>query len=148
MFRKTLVSAVFAAASMGAVSTAATAETYTIIRVAPPAPVVETMPSPRRGQVWVPGYYDHRGNQYQWVQGHWVRERRGYDWQEARWIERNGEWRRVGGDWQRRGPDGDRDGDGVANRYDRDQNLRRNGDRDGDGVRNKNDRFPYNPRRS
>ena len=33
----------------------------------------------------------------------------------------------------------DRDGDRVANRYDR--------DRDGDGVRNRHDRRPNNPRR-
>ena len=149
MFKKTLISAVLAAASLGAlVPVAANAQSYTILRVAPPAAVVETVPAPRRGQVWIPGNYDYRGNQYVWVQGHWVRERAGYDWQESRWIERNGEWRRLGGDWQRRGPNGDRDRDGIANRYDRDQGLRPNGDRDGDGVRNKNDRFPNNPRRS
>lgn len=150
MFKKTFAIAVFAAASTGAlVPMAASAETYTIVRVAPPAPVQEVVPAPRHGWVWAPGYYDYRGNQYSWVQGHWMRERTGHDWREARWVEtRNGEWRRVGGDWERRGPNGDRDGDGVANRYERDRGLRPNGDRDGDGVRNKDDRFPFNPRRS
>jgi hypothetical protein len=72
----------------------------------------------------------------------------------------------VGGNWERRGPYGDRDRDGIANRYDNDDDRRgrrfgpygdldRDGirnrndrDRDGDGVRNRRDRFPDNPRRS
>jgi hypothetical protein len=149
MFKKTLLGAVLAAASLGAlVPVAANAQQYTVVRVAPPAPVQEVVPAPRRGYVWAPGYYDYRGNQYIWVQGRWMRERPGLAWREARWVERNGEWHRVGGDWQRRGPYGDRDRDGVPNRYDRDTAYRPNGDRDGDGVANKYDRFPNNPNRS
>ena len=71
--------------------------------------------------------------------------------------------------WQRRGPYGDRDGDGIANIYDRGGqrnqwrqarlygpygDLDRDGivnqrdrDRDGDGVRNRFDRYPNNPNR-
>jgi hypothetical protein len=71
--------------------------------------------------------------------------------------------------WDRRSPYGDRDGDGIANRYDRDNSrhhyryarhygpygdIDRDGirnqddrDRDGDGIRNRNDRFPDNPNR-
>lgn len=149
MFKKKFAIAVLAAASAGAfVPTVAGAETYTIVRVAPPAPVQEVIPAPRHGWVWAPGFYDYRGNQYVWVQGHWMRERSGHEWREARWVEtRHGEWRRVGGGWER-GAYGDRDHDGVPNRHDRDRGLRPNGDRDGDGVRNKDDRFPYNPRRS
>jgi outer membrane scaffolding protein for murein synthesis (MipA/OmpV family) len=62
---------------------------------------------------------------------------------------------------QRNGPWGDRDGDGIANRYDRDhrhgggrRDADRDGvpnrydrDRDGDGVRNSVDRRPDNPYR-
>lgn len=150
MFKKTFAVAVLAAASAGAlVPLAANAQTYTIVRVAPPAPVQEVAPAARRGWVWAPGYYDYRGNQYTWVQGHWLRERKGQEWRHARWVEtRSGEWRRVGGNWER-GPNGDRDHDGIANRNDRhNNNMRPNGDRDGDGVLNKNDRFPNNPRRS
>jgi hypothetical protein len=149
MFKKTFAIAVVAAAAGGLAPMAAGAQTYTIVRVAPPAPVTEVAPAPRRGWTWTPGYYDYRGNQYVWVQGKWQRDRNGQEWREARWVQTgNGEWRRVGGNWERRGPNGDRDGDGIANRYDRDQGLRPNGDRDGDGVRNRDDRFPYNPRRS
>jgi hypothetical protein len=150
MFKKTFAVAVLAAASAGAlVPTAASAQSYTIVRVAPPAPIVETVPAPRSGYVWTPGYYDYRGDQYVWMQGHWTRDRPGYEWRESRWVETgNGEWRRVGGNWERRGPYGDRDRDGIPNRYDQAQALRPNGDRDGDGVRNRDDRFPYNPNRS
>lgn len=150
MFRKTFAIAVLAAASAGAmIPMTASAQTYTIVRVAPPEPVQEVIPAQRRGWVWAPGYYDYRGNQYTWVPGQWMRERQGHQWREARWIEsRSGEWRRVGGNWER-GPYGDRGHDGIANRYDnQNNNLRPNGDRDGDGVRNKHDRFPNNPRRS
>ncbi len=58
--------------------------------------------------------------------------------------------------WDRRGPYGDRDGDGIANVYDRDSHhyQRRHarlygpyGDIDGDGVANRYDRFPYDPYR-
>jgi hypothetical protein len=150
LFKKTLLGAVLAAASLGAlVPVAATAQTYTIVRVAPPEPMQEAVPAPRRGWVWAPGYYDYRGNQYVWVQGHWVRERAGHEWREARWVQtRDGEWRRVGGNWERRGPYGDRDRDGVPNRYDNDHARGPNGDRDGDGVANRHDRFPNNPNRS
>jgi WXXGXW repeat (2 copies) len=151
MFKKTFAIAVLAAASAGAlVPMAACAQTYTIVRVAPPAPVQEVVPAPRHGYVWTPGYYDYRGNQYTWVQGHYARERPGYAWREARWVEtRNGEWRRVGNNWER-GPNGDRDHDGIANKYDKRNNnaLRPNGDQDGDGVLNKNDRHPYDRSRS
>lgn len=150
MFKKTLIGAVLAAASVGAmVPVVANAQTYTIVRVAPPAPVQEVAPAPRHGWAWAPGYYDYRGNQYVWVQGHWMRERAGHEWREARWVEtRNGEWRRVGGGWERRAR-GDRDHDGIPNRYDNvNNNLRPNGDRDHDGVLNKDDRFPNNPNRS
>jgi hypothetical protein len=44
----------------------------------------------------------------------------------------------VGNNWER-GPRGDKDGDGIANRYDR--------DRDGDGIRNSRDARQYNPNR-
>lgn len=121
MLKKTFAIAVLAAASAAALAPmAASAQTtYTIVRVAPPAPIEEAVPAPRHGWVWAPGYYDYRGGQYSWVQGRWVHERRGYAWREARWVEMpNGEWRRVGGNWER-GQHGDRDHDGMSNRYDR-----------------------------
>jgi hypothetical protein len=132
MSHKPLLGAVIAAALMG-FGAAAQAQYTAIVSVAPPAPRVEVVPGPRTGWVWAPGHWEWRGNEYSWVEGHWMREREGYAYREPRWVQRaNGQWQLVGGDWQRRGPNGDRDGDGVANRYDR--------DRDGDGIRNRDER--------
>jgi hypothetical protein len=130
--KRTLLITLFAG-SLGAISVPAAAAVY--VTVAPPAPRYEVVPSPRRGYVWVPGYWDWRGNRHVWVSGHWVRERRGYHYESARWVERDGRWYMERGRWNR----GDRDRDGIANYQDR--------DRDGDGVRNRDDRYPDNPYR-
>lgn len=174
MLKKSLLGAAIAASLLGA--TASYAQIY--VQVAPPAPRYEVAPAPRAGFTWVPGHYEWRNNQYVWLEGHWVNERPGYAYVEPRWVQRaNGQWYMVGNNWERRGPNGDRDGDGIANRYDRDRDgdgipnrydnngrrghmgpygdLDRDGirnlddrDRDGDGIRNNRDRFPDNPRRS
>jgi hypothetical protein len=171
MQTKKVLGAVLAASLMGI--GAAHAQYTAIVSAAPPAPQYEVVPAPRSGYVWDAGHWEFRGNQYVWVPGRWLSARSGHDFQERRWVQRgNGEWILVGGGWERRGPDGDRDGDGIANRYDRDRNgdgyadnrrrdlhprgdLDRDGiqnrddrDRDGDGVRNSRDRHPDNARRS
>lgn len=78
---------------------------------APPPPRREAVPQARRGQVWVPGYWDWRGNRHVWVKGHWEKARPGYRYREPRWQQRDGRWEIQRGGW-------DRDGDGVPNRYD------------------------------
>lgn len=174
MFKKTLLGAVIAAGSLiGLMPTAANAQYTAIVSVAPPAPLNEAVPPPRQGHVWAPGHHEWRGNQYVWVPGHWVQARAGYDYREPRWVQRgDGSWQLVGNTWERRGPHGDRDRDGIANRYDRDNDNRRMGgpgahrfgpngdldrdgilnrddrDRDGDGVRNRRDNYPDDRRRS
>jgi hypothetical protein len=90
------------------------AEAQVIVRVAPPPPRSETIPPPRRGMAWAPGYWDWNGRRYVWRTGHWVQARRGQHYREDRWVERNGGWARERGGWRR----GDRDGDGVPNRMD------------------------------
>jgi hypothetical protein len=130
--RVLLVSAVAAACGAAAPSVGAA---DIIVRVAPPAPRVEAVPAPRRGYVWVPGYWDWRGHRYAWTPGHWERERRGYVYYSPRWVQRGNGWVMERGRWGR----GDRDHDGVPNRFDR--------DRDNDGVPNRVDRHPNNPRR-
>jgi len=134
MLKKTLF-ATLIAASLGTVTVAPTASAELFVRVAPPAPRVEVVPEPRRGYVWVPGYWDYHGHRHVWVAGTWVRERPGYRYEAPRWVEHNGGWRMEHGRWAR----GDRDHDGVPNRYDH--------DRDGDGVPNRYDRAPDNPYR-
>ena len=128
-----------------------------LIRIAPPKPRYERTPRARPGYVWVPGYWNWRGQRHEWVAGSWMRARPGYVYAQPRWIERDGRWLMEQGRWER--PGRDRDRDGVPDRYegrDRDRDgvpdrlERRDGDRDGvpdvqdrdrdnDGVRNRND---------
>lgn len=100
---------------------------------APPPPRREAIPRARRGQEWLPGYWDWRGRRHVWVAGHWEKARPGYRYRTPRWEQRDGRWEMNRGGW-------DRDGDGISNRNDR--------DRDGDGVRNNRDSHPDNPRRN
>jgi hypothetical protein len=72
-------------------------------RHAPPAVRVERW-APRRGFVWVNGYWDWQGDNYVWVGGHYERERRGQRWRDRRWEDRNGEWVSVDGGWVSIGP--------------------------------------------
>lgn len=137
MLKKFLLGAVIAT-SFAAVPVASIAQRQVIITMAPPAPMQEVVPAPRRGKEWVPGHYEWRGNRHQWVRGYWVNARPGYAYNAPRWVERDGRWFMEQGRWVRGGRD--RDGDGVRNRNDR--------DRDGDGVRNRNDRQPNNPNRN
>jgi len=141
--RKLLLAALAAGSITCAVPAFAAVDVF--VDVAPPAPRYEVVPAPRAGHVWIPGYWDWRGNRYVWVRGHWERERHGYYWHPNRWVERDGRWMLERGRWDRerfvdnRGGFGDRDRDGVPNRYDR--------DRDNDGVPNRVDRAPNNPHR-
>lgn len=159
MYKKTFLSAALAASAlmMGMLPTAADAQLSIILQTAPPAPIYEVVPAPRPGYIWAPGHHQWHNNQYVWTTGQWYRERPGYDFRGAQWVERNGRWTMVGNDWRQRGPNGDRDGDGITNRYDNDNNgnHRRNrgrngphGDMDRDGVPNNRDRAPNNPNRS
>jgi hypothetical protein len=77
----------------------AVAQTVYYVDVAPPAPVAETMPAPREGYVWAPGYYTLRGNEYVWVAGHWIQARPGYRYVSPRWIEDHGRWRYTDEQW-------------------------------------------------
>src|SRR6476659_4712832 len=114
---KTLLATALVAASLGTVSIPASAAPYGGVRidVAPPAPREERVPEPRRGYVWVPGYWNWSGHKHTWVAGNWVRERRGYAYAQPKWEQREGKWELQRGRWAR----GDRDGDGVPNRLDR-----------------------------
>ena len=135
MIKKILLGTMVAA-SLGIASAPAVEARDVYVQVAPPAPRTEAVPAPRRGYVWVPGYWDWRGHRHVWHEGTWVRHRPGYHYAEPRWHERNGRWMLERGGWAR----GDRDRDGIPNRVDR--------DRDNDGVPNRYDSNPNNPRRN
>ncbi|MEP6790028.1 MAG: thrombospondin type 3 repeat-containing protein [Ramlibacter sp.] len=110
---KKLLLATLIGASFGAIPVASIARPV-YITVAPPPPVQEAVPEPRRGQIWVPGHHEWRHQTHQWVAGHWMRARRGYNYNAPHWVETNGRWHLEQGRWNR----GDRDGDGVPNRLD------------------------------
>ncbi len=78
----------------------ASAQVY--VRIAPPAPIVETVPAAhpagtvwvggywrwnRSRYVWVPGHYAHPGAGYRhWCAGHWHNGPRGYWWVDGHWC--------------------------------------------------------------
>lgn len=157
-----LATALVAAVLTGLAAPSIAAPVGIDIRVGPPPARMETVPAPRRGYIWTPGYWDWRGSRHVWVNGVWVRERPGYVYAQPNWVERGGHWRLERGGWARgrgdrdhdgvpnrfdrdRGRD-DRDRDGVPNRFDRDRDRGR-GDRDRDGIPNRFDSRPDNPRR-
>jgi hypothetical protein len=122
MLKKTLLAAVVAASFAG-IGGVAQAATHVVITTAPPSPIHEVVPAPRRGYVWVPGHHVYRHHDYVWVSGHWMRERRGYAYVAPRWEQRGDQWVMIGDRWERhhdRGFHGrrDNDRDGVPNRYD------------------------------
>jgi hypothetical protein len=115
--RKFLSALLIAAGTLGAVSIPQTsaAAVGVHVQLAPPAPRFERVPAPRRGYVWVPGYWDWRGQRHFWVGGTWVKQRYGFNYQPHRWVERNGGWYLDRGRW-------DRDRDGIPDRADRHPN--------------------------
>ena len=134
MIRKILAAAMIAA-SLGSIGVATPAAAVTIyVLTAPPPMRVETVPAPRRGYTWSPGYWNWRNERHQWVAGSWVRDRPGYKYHETKWEQHDRGWHMERGNWKRH----DADHDGIPNKKDK--------DRDGDGVSNRNDRQPDNPR--
>ena len=114
--RKFLIAGLCVASLGGAVlPMAANAQVGRYYNTAPPAPRFEAVPAARRGYVWVPGYWNLRGNRHVWQAGHWKRGRAGYSYVQPRWVQRDNRWEFNRGRWNR----GDRDGDGVPNRFDR-----------------------------
>jgi WXXGXW repeat (2 copies) len=71
------------------------------IDVAPPPVRVETVPPPRVGYVWAPGFWEWRGGQHVWVGGRWMGERRGYHWVPDGWEQRGPHWHHNPGHWER-----------------------------------------------
>ena len=82
----------------------AAAFTRVYVRVAPPAPVVETVvvrPSARH--VWVAGYHRWDGRAYVWVPGAWVVPPANHHaWVPGHWVHHGAEgWYWVDGHWRR-----------------------------------------------
>jgi hypothetical protein len=169
MIKPTLYAAALLAVSSAAFApmpASAQVDVNLVIGTAPPPLRYESLPPPRYGYVWAPGYWNWNGYRHVWVSGHWLVERPGYYYVQPQWVQSNGHWVRHEGRWDRRGW-GDRDRDGIPNRYDNHDNRnyghdrgrrhdndrdgipnRYDRDRDGDGVPNRYDSRPDNPRRN
>ncbi len=102
----------------------------------PPPPRYEAVPAPRAGYVWAPGHYRLINDQYVWTRGQWMAARPGYRYVPDTWQQVDNRWRYAPSRW-------DRDGDGIPNRYDTNNNNRTgpNGDRDRDGIPNRYDQY-------
>lgn len=70
-----------------------------VIGNAPPPPRFESVPAPRRGYVWAPGYWNWDGYRHVWASGHWERERVGSYWRPAEWVRADGGWRLSPAGW-------------------------------------------------
>ena len=102
----------------------------------PPAPY-EAVPAARSGYVWAPGHYRLINDQYVWAPGQWMAARPGYRYVPDTWQQVDNRWRYQPSRW-------DRDGDGIPNRYDTNNNRNPNGpngDVDRDGIPNKRDGY-------
>jgi len=98
--RKTLLALCIAAGPLTTLGlTPALADIY--VRVAPPPPRQEVVPTIRSGWVWQPGYWNWNGHRYIWVRGHRVRAHRGAHWVPYAWREDGGRWRMDRGHWDR-----------------------------------------------
>jgi hypothetical protein len=104
---------------------------------APPPLRFESVPAPRNGYLWAPGYWNWNGNQHVWSSGHWERVRQDYDYVRPEWRQENGQWRLQQGGWKRgrhHGNEGrhndDHEGDGDHRHHDE---GRDGGDRQGRG---------------
>lgn len=97
MLRKSLMGLAFASAL-----TLGTAMAEVVVRVAPPAAVVETRPAaPGAGYVWINGYQNWNGSAYVWVPGRWELPPHPHArWVAHRWVHRGGGYVMVEGHWR------------------------------------------------
>lgn len=73
------------AAAYMPLSSVAQSEFSVVIGSAPPTPRFESVPAPRAGYVWAPGFWNWNGHRHEWIAGHWERARDGYAWRPSEW---------------------------------------------------------------
>jgi hypothetical protein len=68
---------------------------------APPEGRWESVPFPRRGYLWSPGYWDARWGHHRWAAGHWERQRPGYHLTQPAWSQIDNRWQLQRGHWEK-----------------------------------------------
>jgi WXXGXW repeat (2 copies) len=81
--------------------TIASAGVVVDVDVAPPPVRVETVPGPRVGYVWAPGYWEWSGREHVWRRGRWMHERRDQHWVPDHWVQAGPHWHHEHGHWER-----------------------------------------------
>jgi hypothetical protein len=97
-FRKLLVGSMLAAGA-ATLAPSSMARVDVGVVIAPPAPVIETVPAPRYGYSWAPGYWRWNGHHHVWRSGYWVHGYQGRHWVAHRWEHRGGRWYSHEGHW-------------------------------------------------
>lgn len=92
----------FAASLLSCALATGAAHAQVVVRVGPPAPIVERPgPPPHAGYVWIAGYHRWDGGRYVWVPGRYEAPPRPHAvWVPHRWEHRNGGWVMVEGHWR------------------------------------------------
>lgn len=95
--------ALLCAAALSLMSAESAGRVAFSVGIAPPAPIVETVPPPPgAGYVWQPGYWSWNGVQWVWVPGTYVvAPYPGAVWVPGHWVSRPVGWVWVGGGWRR-----------------------------------------------
>ncbi|WP_151448594.1 YXWGXW repeat-containing protein [Lacisediminimonas profundi] len=75
-----------------------------VIAVPPPPVQVESVPAPRHGHIWVPGFWNWDGYRHVWVPGHWETARAGYFYEPPMWEQADNGWRLKNGKWKQKKP--------------------------------------------
>ena len=73
-----------------------------VVRIGPPAAIVETRPvAPGPRHIWIAGYHRWDGGRYVWVPGHYDHPPRPHAvWVQHHWVHRHGGWVLVEGHWR------------------------------------------------
>jgi len=97
MLKKLMIGSAF-----GLLLTAGVGLAEVVVRIGPPAAIVETRPArPGANFVWIDGYHRWDGNAYVWVPGRWEAPPRPHArWVAHRWVKRRGGWVLVEGRWR------------------------------------------------
>ena len=97
MFRKSLITS-----ALGLFLAIGAANAEVVVRIGPPAPVVEhRVPAPGAGYIWTPGYHRWDGRAYVWAPGAWVRPPRPHAvWVAPHWVHKHNGYVFVEGHWR------------------------------------------------